>query len=79
MNITTEDKNKLKSITESYGEVYDKINFLEVEMENIINKKNQVSDELKYLRESEISLINKIESETGEKLTHDFLKKIINS
>jgi hypothetical protein len=79
MNITTEDKNKLKSITESYGEVYDKINFLEVEMENIINKKNQVSDELKYLRESEISLINKIESETGEKLTHALLKKIINS
>ena len=77
MDIKDKDKLQLQTITDSYGDVYTKINILESEMESIINRKHAVSTELKDLRDLEISLINKIESYTGDKLTHDIIKKIL--
>jgi hypothetical protein len=79
MDIKDKDKLQLQTITDSYGDIYTKINILESEMESIISRKHAVSTELKDLRDIEISLINKIESYTGDKLTHDIIKKILSS
>ena len=79
MNIKEEDKVQLKSIVNRYSEIHIEIKKLEVEMLKLVDAKNEVSTELLNLRETEISLINKIEEDTGEKLTQDLLTEIVNS
>ena len=79
MKIKEEDKVQLKSIVNRYSEIHIEIKKLEVEMLKLVDAKNEVSTELLNLRETEISLINKIEEDTGEKLTQDILTEIVNS
>lgn len=79
MNITKEEKDTLKKIVNRYAEIHIEINNIEKEMISILDRKNVISEELHTLRESEVSLINKIEEETGYKLTQDILTEIVNS
>jgi|AntRauTorckE6833_2_1112554.scaffolds.fasta_scaffold66095_2 t-SNARE complex subunit (syntaxin) len=79
MNIKEEYKKELKAIVNRYAEIHIEIKKLEEEMLKLVDSKNDVSTELLNLRDSEISLINKIEEDLGEKLTQDFLTEIVNS
>lgn len=79
MNIKQQDKETLKHIVTRYGEIHAEIRKLEKKISDMFNDRNLISEELNTLRESEISLINKIEEESGNKLTQTVLTKIINS
>jgi hypothetical protein len=73
-----EYKTELKAISNKYAEIHIEIKRLEVEMLKIVDSKNAISTELLNLRDTEISLINKIEEELGETLTQEFLTEIVN-
>ena len=45
----------------------------------IVDAKNKITSELTNLRETEISLINKIEEDTGSEMTQAILTEIVNS
>ena len=79
MNIKQEDRSKLKEIVNRYSEIHIEINKLEKEMLAIVDAKNEITSELTNLRETEISLINKIEEDTGSEMTQDILTEIVNS
>ena len=79
MNIKHEYKIELKSIVNRYSEIHIEINKLEREMLELVDAKNKITSELTNLRETEISLINKIEEETGSEMTQEILTKIVNS
>ncbi len=79
MNIKEEYKKELKAIVNRYAEIHIEIKKLEEEMLKLVDSKNDVSTELLNLRDTEISLINKIEEDIGEKLTQEFLTEIVNS
>jgi len=79
MNIKQQDRKTLKSIVNRYGEIHAEIKKLEKKISVLFDDRNIISEELNTLRESEISLINKIEEETGYKLTQDVLTEIVNS
>jgi hypothetical protein len=79
MNITQEDTKTLKAIVNRYAEIHIVISNLEKEMLTLVDRKNVISEELNTLRESEVSLINKIEEDTGSKMTQEILTEIVNS
>jgi len=79
MNIKQEDKIELKAIVNRYAEIHIEISKLENEMLKLVDAKNIISSELYNLRESEISLINKLEEDTGSKITQEVLNEIVNS
>ena len=79
MNIDNIDIKTLKQITKSYSVIHGEMNDLEADMIDIKNRQSTISNELKDLRELEISLINKIETDSGEKVTQEILTEIINS
>jgi hypothetical protein len=79
MNIKNEDVIELKKIVNRYSEIHIEINKLEKEMLLIVDAKNKITSELTNLRETEISLINKIEEDTGSEMTQAILTEIVNS
>lgn len=79
MNIKNEDVIELKKIVNRYSEIHIEINKLEKEMLAIVDAKNEITSELTNLRETEISLINKIEEDTGSEMTQAILTEIVNS
>jgi len=79
MNIKQEDRSKLKEIVNRYSEIHIEITKLEREMLSLVDAKNQITSELTNLRETEISLINKIEEDTGSEMTQAILTEIVNS
>lgn len=79
MKINKKDKGRLRDISIEYVDVRGDITQLESEIEEILQKKNTLINKLKDLRMEEISLINKIEKYTGEKMTPDVLVEIFNS
>jgi hypothetical protein len=78
MNITNDDKMKLRHITNRYAQIHAEVRELEQKMLEIVDKKNVITSELYNLRDAEISLINKIEEDTGLTLTQDILTEIVN-
>lgn len=79
MKIEEKDRKRLRDISIEYIDVRGDITQLESEIEEILQKKNQLIYKLKDLRIEEISLINKIEEYTGEKVTQEILTEIFNS
>jgi molecular chaperone GrpE (heat shock protein) len=70
--------NELFEISESYSNIHSKMSDLEFEIASLSKKREILSAELEECRSLEKKLINKIETETGQKVTADFLNIILN-
>jgi len=70
--------NELFEISESYSRIHSKMSDLEFEIASLSKKREILSAELEECRSLEKKLINKIETETGQKVTADFLNIILN-
>lgn len=77
MEISKKHTEELKKITRSYHKIHNEYSSLEAQLMLMLTRKDKMSKDLTNLRELEISVINKIESETGKKVTHDDLVKIL--
>lgn len=77
MNIQDTDLAKFKDIIQSYSSIHNKFKGLEDEIIKLLDRKNVIAEELNTLRDEEIALINKIESDTGIKLTQDVLIELV--
>lgn len=78
MKIDKNQINELNRLKNEYLKIHDKVKLLDEKIHFINIEKDIVVKELNDLRESEISLINKIEQDTGIKLTPDLLIKLLN-
>lgn len=77
MNIPKKYIEPLIKITQLYSEIHSEYNSIESQLADIIVKKDKVFQDLKSLRELEISMINKIEDETGKKINPEDLINLI--
>lgn len=77
--INQEDQSKLKQIYQRYSQFHGELNSLENQLQDLLNKQIQVSQELENTRKNEKLLINKIEEDIQRTLTQDELIKIVNS
>jgi len=76
MNIL--NKKKLKELYLKYSKIHDKLNFLEKEVQSLLNEHKELSNELNALRDEEKILINKIEEDINRTLLPEEIISIIN-
>lgn len=68
---------QLVDLSEKYSKIHSEVSSLETELVSISIKRESLSEQLNYYRSLEKDLINKIEEQTGEKITADFLREIL--
>lgn len=68
---------ELKTLGNEYHETNRLYNIVERQVLKLKNDRDLVSTKLNELREREKSLINKIEEDTGEKLTNDKIVELL--
>lgn len=68
---------QLIDLSEKYSKIHSEVSSLETELVSISIKRESLSEQLNYYRSLEKDLINKIEEQTGEKITADFLREIL--
>jgi septation ring formation regulator EzrA len=76
MNIL--NKKNLKELYLKYSKIHDKLNFLEKEVQSLLNEHKELSNELSTLRDEEKILINKIEEDINRTLLPEEIISIIN-
>lgn len=69
---------ELFKLSESYSKIYSEMNGIESEIASLSKRRESLSIRLKECRSLEKKLINKIEKETGQVVTADYLNSIIN-
>lgn len=69
---------ELFKLSESYSKIYSEMNDIESEIASLSKRRESLSIRLKECRSLEKKLINKIEKETGQIVTADYLNSIIN-
>jgi septation ring formation regulator EzrA len=78
MNISKSNKDMLIQISQRYSEIHEELSKIENVLKSITSNKNQLIAEIKNLRESEVSLINKIEKDIGRPIKNNDLIELIN-
>lgn len=68
---------QLIDLSEKYSKIHSEVSSLETELISISIKRDSLSEQLNYYRSLEKDLINKIEEQTGEKITADYLREIL--
>lgn len=68
---------QLVDLSEKYSKIHSEVSSLETELVSISIKRESLSEQLNYYRSLEKDLINKIEEQTGEKITADYLREIL--
>ncbi len=68
---------QLIDLSEKYSKIHSEVSSLETELVSISIKRESLSEQLNYYRSLEKDLINKIEEQTGEKITADYLREIL--
>jgi hypothetical protein len=79
MEISNARKIRLKEITQKYEDIHRDMHDLQDEISILSKRRDKISIDLSNLRDEEILLINKIETENGKKLTQEILTEIVNS
>ena len=69
---------ELFKLSNSYSTIHSEMTDLEYEIASLAKRREILSSKLEECRSLEKNLINKIEEETGQKVTADFLNSIIN-
>lgn len=77
MNIQKNLMDQLVDLSEKYSKIHSEVSSLETELVAISIKRESLSEQLNYYRSLEKDLINKIEEQTGEKITADILREIL--
>jgi chromosome segregation ATPase len=77
MNIQKNLIDQLIDLSEKYSRIHSEVSSLETELVAISIKRESLSEQLNYYRSLEKELINKIEEQTGEKITADILREIL--
>ncbi len=76
--ITQEQKNQIREIYRNYSSLRETFKKILDETERLTSTRNELADALLDTRKKEEDLINKIEQQTGQKLTAYDLMNIIN-
>lgn len=77
MNISSELKNKALEISNEFSQIHQEYKDLDKRLHELTVKRNGLFERLNKLRALEKDLINKIEEESGVKLTADIANDII--
>lgn len=79
MNINATDTKLLIEISQRYRKIHSDLTHIENQLIEISKNKDSLIEEIKNLRTSEASIINKIEHDIGKSLSSDDLMKILKS
>tara|TARA_S200002703_G_scaffold157729_2_gene166393 strand:+ start:2400 stop:2642 length:243 start_codon:yes stop_codon:yes gene_type:complete len=69
--MTKTEKIKVKAIIDEYQHCYEKIEKLEKQIEQLLDNKNQLVDELHSIRNSEMEVISELQIKYGEDASID--------
>ena len=77
--MTQNEKSKVKAIIDEYQHCYEKIEKLEKQIEQLLDNKNQLVDELHIIRKNEMEVVSELQIKYGDQASIDLEKlEIIN-